>query len=72
MVESSIHAFLTEEKNCSLKWVLGGIRTSGISKEDLRDLFSTFPEKYAEDAHFQKLEKAHKRLEKECKRLDFL
>ena len=63
MVEGSINAYLNGKKN--LNWVVGIIRKSGISNEELRKLFSKFRKDHAENNRF-------KELERKCRHLNFL
>ncbi len=62
-VESAINRVLNGQMH--LVWLVEKIRTSGISKEDLRDVLSMFRQNYAENIIFMDLEKT-------CKQNDFI
>lgn len=63
IVMGSVFSFLREEKN--LNWIIGKIRSSGVRKNVLQELFSTIHENYAQNTRFQELEK-------KCKELGYL
>ena len=57
-VEIAINRVLNGQMH--LVWLIEKIRTSGISKEDLRDVLAMFRQNYAENVIFIDLEKACK------------
>jgi hypothetical protein len=59
-VMGSIECFLRGEK--SLNWIMGVIRSSGIKKTALQDLFASYRQSYAENTAFQALERSSKQL----------
>ena len=62
-VEIAINRVLNGQMH--LVWLVEKIRTSGISKEDLRDVLAMFRQNYAENIIFIDLEKM-------CKQNDFI
>ena len=60
-VRGSMDCFMRGEKN--LNWIVGIIRSSGIRKDILKNLFSIYHENYAEKPRFQELEKKIKELD---------
>jgi hypothetical protein len=62
-VMGSIDAYLRGDEN--LNWIVRYIRSSGLIKSVLQELFSAYRKTYAENTRFQELEKA-------CKQEKFL
>ena len=59
-VMGSMDCFMRGEKN--LNWIVGIIRSSGLRKDVLKTLFSSYHETYAGKSSFQELEKKCKEL----------